>query len=100
MLSQTQSHNKAAQSQSHNHNQEIKAKIRDTKKLIAELEKNIASSEQRINEIDNALCSQEVLNDSNRIKALMIERDNLDKLLKNLYSEWEGASLELEELKN
>ena len=98
--SQTQSHNKAAQSQSHNHNQEIKAKIRDTKKLIAELEKNIASSEQRINEIDNALCSQEVLNDSNRIKALMIERDNLDKLIKNLYEEWEGASLELEELKS
>ncbi len=100
LAGQTQAHkseNKAArQNNSAGHSQELRAK----KKLIAELEKNIAVSEQRIGEIDSALCSPEVLNNSVKIKELMIERGSLEKLLKNLYSDWEEASMELEDLKN
>ena len=100
LAGKTQTHkseNKAArQNNSASHNQEIRVK----KKLIAELEKNIAISEQRVGEIDSALCSPEVLNNSNRIKELMIERDGIEKLLKSLYADWEEASMELEELKN
>ena len=73
--------------------------IREVKKLIAGLEREIAGSEARMQEIDEALCSQETLAASVKVQALMIERDDLDKKLKDSYSEWENLSIRLENLK-
>ena len=66
---------------------------------IREVKKDIAATEARITEIDEELCRPETLGDSARVQALMIERDNLDKGLKDLYSRWEELSIRLEDLK-
>ena len=69
------------------------------KKSVAGLEREIAEAESRLNEIDEALCRPETLADSGRVQSLMIERDNLDRRLKDLYSDWEEMSIRLEDLK-
>ena len=73
--------------------------IREVKKLVAGLEKDIAETEARMQEIDEALCRQETLSDSGKVQALMIERDNLDRRLKDSYAGWEEMSIRLENLK-
>ena len=80
-------------------NNEGQREIREVKKGIAQAEKDIAATEARITEIDEELCRPETLGDSGRVQALMIERDNLDKGLKDLYSRWEELSIRLEDLK-
>ena len=72
--------------------------LREAKKKITALEKSIAESEARLQEIDSLLCEQETLKDSGKIQALMIERDNLSKDITNLYAQWEELSINLEEL--
>ena len=73
--------------------------IREAKKKVAGLEHQIAESEARLSEIDEALCRPETLSDSGKVQALMIERDNLDRTIKDLYSSWEEESIRLEILK-
>ncbi len=73
--------------------------IREVKKHVAGLEREIADSETRMQEIDETLCRPETLADSGKVQELMIERDNLDKRLKDSYSEWEEMSIRLENLK-
>ena len=73
--------------------------IREVKKRVAVIERDIAESESRLNEIDEALCRPETLADSGKVQSLMIERDNLDRKLKNSYSDWEKLSIRLEKLK-
>ncbi len=75
-----------------------KLEIKETKKLIAQCEKKISDSETRLGEIDAALCDPKTLALSNRIKELMIERNNLEKEIKELYSNWEELNEKLEEL--
>ena len=72
------------------------SEVREMKKIIAQCEKKIAEHESRIGEIDSELCSPAALANSDRIRELMIERDRLDKELKNFYDEWEARSEELE----
>ena len=69
--------------------------IREMKKLITQSEKDIAQVEARITEIDEELCRP---NDSHKIQELMIERNNLDVRLKELYSRWEEQSMKLEDM--
>ena len=73
--------------------------IREAKKKVAGLEREIAESEARLAKIDEALCRPETLSDSGKVQALMIERDNLDRTIKDLYSSWEEESIRLETLK-
>ena len=80
-------------------NNDTLREIREVKKIVAGLEKKIAESEARMQEIDETLCRPETLSDSGKVQALMIERDNLDKRLKDSYSEWEEMSIMLENLK-
>ncbi len=80
-------------------NNETLREVREVKKGIAQAERDIAATEARISEIDEELCRPETLGDSGRVQALMIERDNLDKGLKDLYSRWEELSIRLEDLK-
>ena len=80
-------------------NNEALREIREAKKQVASAEKAIAEAETRMQEIDEALCSPETLSDSQKVQALMIERDELDRRLKDLYSRWEELSIKLENLK-
>ena len=73
--------------------------VREVKRQIAGLERGIAEMEERLREIDEALCRQETLSDSGKVQALMIERDELDRRLKDSYAGWEEMSLRLEDMK-
>ena len=75
-----------------------KVLIRDTKKLIKECEQKISDYEAKLNEIDENLCDPEILSNSQKIQELMIERNNLDNEIKNLYSEWEELNIKLDGL--
>ena len=81
-------------------NNDKQKEIREIKKKITSIEKEINDCEARLNEIDNMLCDSEILKDSQKIKELMIERDNIDKTLKELYSQWENVNILLDELRN
>ena len=78
---------------------EKQREIREAKKRVAGVEREIAESEARIAEMDSALCEPETLKDSAKVQCLMIERNNLDSNLKELYSQWEEETLRLENLK-
>ena len=78
----------------------VKNEIKELKKLISQLEKKISDSEARLNEIDLTLCEPDTLSNSDKIKNLMIERNNLEKEIQNLYSQWEEFSIKNEELNN
>ena len=75
-----------------------KNEIKETKKLISQCEKKISDLETKLNEIDSALSNPETLSNSKKIQQLLIERDELDKELKNLYSEWEELNLKFERI--
>ena len=77
-------------------NVNLKQEIRETKRLIAQVEKSINDSELRQHEIDKSLCEPETLNDSKKVQALMIERDEINKKLEDFYVEWEKLSMKLE----
>ncbi|MCF0247050.1 MAG: ABC-F family ATP-binding cassette domain-containing protein, partial [Synergistes sp.] len=66
---------------------------------LALCEAEISESESRKTEINDLLCSPEVLSDSEHIKNLMIELSGLDQKLKVLYDEWEDLSTKIEEIK-
>lgn len=70
--------------------------LKEIKKLISQCEKKISDSESRLNEIDSAMCEPETLKDGIKVKNLINERDNLEKEIQDLYSEWESLSLKLE----
>ena len=63
------------------------------------VEDEISKGEARKTEINELLCSQEVLSDSGRIQELMIELKEKENSLKALYDEWEELSLKIEEIK-
>ena len=63
------------------------------------VEEEISKGEARKTEINELLCSQEVLSDSGRIQELMIELKEKENSLKALYDEWEELSLKIEEIK-
>ena len=78
---------------------EILRELREVKKQITSAEKAIADAEARVQEIDETLCRPETLSDSRKVQTLMIERDEFDRRLKDLYSDWENLSMKLESMK-
>jgi ATP-binding cassette subfamily F protein 3 len=62
------------------------------------LEREISKSERRRDEIDELLCNPEVLEDSDRIRELMMERDEIEKYLEASLEEWEAMMERLEEI--
>ncbi len=62
------------------------------------LEREISKSERRRDEIDELLCNPEVLEDSDRIRELMMERDEIGKYLEASLEEWEAMMERLEEI--
>ena len=73
--------------------------IRETKKAITQAERDIAGHEARMQEIDVELCQPETMKDSQKVRSLMIERADIERSLKELYTYWEEESLKLENLK-
>ena len=74
----------------------ILSAAREIKKQLAPLEKRIEEVEARQGEIDAALCDPDVLGNSERVQALMVERSALEKELSAAYKDWEALSLKLE----
>lgn len=72
---------------------------RKIKKELAPLEKRIEEMEARQGEIDAALCDPDVLSDSGRVRALMVERSALEKELSAAWETWETLSSKLEAVK-
>lgn len=75
---------------------------RAKKDFITELalcESQIAAVEARKAEINESLCSPEILADSQQIQALMIELKTKETELADLYENWEALSIKIEEIK-
>jgi ATP-binding cassette subfamily F protein 3 len=66
---------------------------------IESLEAEIARNETRRAEIDDLLCDAETLSDSAGVKNLMLERNEIEKLLASNYKTWEELSSEMEDIK-
>ena len=62
------------------------------------LEREISKSETRREEIDELLCNPEILEDSDRIRELMMERDEIEKYFSASLGEWEALMERLEEI--
>ena len=65
---------------------------------IEPLEKSIAGSESRRNEIDGLLCRADVLADSAKVQELLVERGALTEEIESRYKEWERLSEALDEV--
>ena len=66
---------------------------------LAACENEIAACEARKTEINELLCSPEVLSDSAKIQSLMKELKEREDSLKALYAEWEALGIKIEEIK-
>jgi ATP-binding cassette subfamily F protein 3 len=62
------------------------------------LEEDIARSETRLEEIDGQLCRPDVLENSDMVKALMVERDAITRHLEEALENWEALMEQLEEV--
>lgn len=72
---------------------------KDYVERLAKCEEEIAAAEERKGSINEELCSPEVLADSQKIQALMIELKEKEKELSALYTEWEELGVKIEEIK-
>jgi hypothetical protein len=62
------------------------------------LEEDIARSETRLEEIDGQLCRRDILENSDMVKALMVERDAITRHLEESFANWEALMEQLEEV--
>jgi ATP-binding cassette subfamily F protein 3 len=62
------------------------------------LEEDIARSETRLEEIDGQLCRPDVLENSDTVKDLMVERDAITRHLEESFRNWEALMEQLEEV--
>jgi ATP-binding cassette subfamily F protein 3 len=66
---------------------------------IKQVETKIALDESRRAEIDALLCETKTLSDSARVKKLMLERKEIEKLLASNYKIWEELAAAMESVK-
>ena len=74
---------------------EEQARVRRIQNQLTKLEEAIATTEERISEIDKQLCLEEVYSDFEKSKILMDEKEQLNTDLASYYEEWESLSEEL-----
>ena len=74
---------------------EEQARVRRIQNQLAKLEDAIALTEEKISEIDEQLCLEEVYSDFEKSKTLMEEKEQLSTDLASYYEEWESLSEEL-----
>jgi ATP-binding cassette subfamily F protein 3 len=77
---------------------EEKSRKRRLEKLVINTEKEIFEAENRLDEINEQMQSEEILSDHVKLMDLQKEQDELNKKLENLYKTWEEASLEFSNL--
>ena len=67
--------------------------LKDTKKKKRvkreKIEKNIEEIENKISELDELLCTEEIYSNPEKSKEIINEKSSLEKELENLYTEWE-----------
>ncbi len=66
---------------------------------LSPIEKMIENDETRKEEISGLLCDPEVLCDSNKVQALMIELKETEKRLEENYPLWEELAAKIESIK-
>lgn len=71
-----------------------KPKRKPRKRNLFEIEKEITAAEQKIEEIEYLISTEEVYTDWQRLLGLNEEKDDLAKKLEELYAEWEDSSKE------
>jgi ATP-binding cassette subfamily F protein 3 len=69
-----------------------KAKPKAKKRTLFQIEKEIAELEQKVEEIDYLVATEEVYTDWQRLLELNTEKEELSKRLEDLYAEWEDSS--------
>ncbi|MDP4182865.1 MAG: ABC transporter C-terminal domain-containing protein, partial [Bacillota bacterium] len=74
---------------------EEKARIRKLEKQYAEVENKISETENRLKEIDVEMCDMSIASDHTKLSELLNEQTSLNKLLEELYIQWESISSEL-----
>jgi ATP-binding cassette subfamily F protein 3 len=69
-----------------------KTKSKVKKRNLFQIEKEITEAEQKIEEIDYLVATEEVYTDWQKLLELNQEKEELSKKLKELYAEWEDSS--------
>jgi ATP-binding cassette subfamily F protein 3 len=69
-----------------------KKKLRIKKRSLFQIEKDISEAEQKIEEIDYLVATEEVYTDWQKLLELNREKEELSKRLEELYAEWEDSS--------
>jgi ATP-binding cassette subfamily F protein 3 len=69
-----------------------KSKPKIKKRNLFQIEKDISEVEQKIEEIDYLVATEEVYTDWQRLLELNREKDELSRRLEKLYAEWEDSS--------
>jgi ATP-binding cassette subfamily F protein 3 len=69
-----------------------KAQRKPKKRNLFEIEKEISQAEQKIEEIDYLVATEEVYTDWQRLLELNKEKEELSQRLERLYAEWEDSS--------
>jgi ATP-binding cassette subfamily F protein 3 len=77
---------------------ELQTKIRKIQNNIVALEKEIDSHEQRIAEIDDLLCQEEIYSQFDKSQALLEEKSHLTQCMEELYVNWEILHEQLQEM--
>jgi len=69
-----------------------KSKPKIKKRTLFQIEKEISELEQKVEEIDYLVATEEVYTDWQRLLELNTEKEELSKRLEELYAEWEDSS--------
>lgn len=67
---------------------EILKEQREKRKFMAQLEKDIAANEEKVEEIDILLCQQEIYEDHEKVVELTRNRETLESNIEQLYNLW------------
>jgi len=70
------------------------------KKEIQEIEKEIATQEEKITELENTLCSEDIYSKGEQVKDYINNLKNLKNSMPSLYDRWHQAQEKLEEEEN
>ena len=79
---------------------ELQNKIKKMKTTLVDIENRIATEEDNLLLLDEALCQEEVYTNPERTKDIMSQKEALDTLIAQFYADWERISEELSTLED
>ncbi|MDP4181549.1 MAG: ABC-F type ribosomal protection protein [Bacillota bacterium] len=74
---------------------EEKARVRKLEKQYTEVENKISETERRLKDIDEEMCDTSIASDHAKLSELLNEQTSLNRMLEELYIQWESISSEL-----